>query len=226
VPAQAVIFDMDGVLADTEPMHYATTCAVLVRHGVRLERAEYDRWMGLAEEPFFALLVERFALRARPAELAAERLAASLVALEHDPLAPTEGALPCLLALRAAGFRTGLASSARRSQVALVVARLGLGPLLDTLVSADDVTRAKPAPDIYLEAAARLAVAPAGCLVVEDAVQGVVAARAAGMAALALLRGGADGAPHREAGAVAELGSLRELTPARAAGWLGATPEN
>ncbi len=215
----AVIFDMDGVLADTEPTHLASTRTLLERHGVSLDAAFYARCMGMAEQPFFELLVRHFGLSADPALLARERLALSLVALAEAPLLPTEGALECLLALRLDGFRLALASSASREQVALVVERLGLGSLLDAQVCAQDVARAKPAPDIFLEAARRLGVSPEDCLVVEDAVLGVAAARAAGMNAVALLSSGAEGAAHLAAGASACLRTLHELTPERAAGW-------
>jgi len=213
----AVIFDMDGVLADTEPMHLATTRMLLDRYGVSLDSAFYAGCMGMAEQPFFELLVRHFGLPADPKALARERLALSLVALAEAPLLPTEGALECLLALRMDGFRLALASSASREQVALVVERLGLGSLLDARVCAQDVIRAKPAPDIFLEAARRLGVSPADCVVVEDAVLGVTAARAAGMSAVALVSSGAGGEAHLAAGASACLRTLHELTPERAA---------
>jgi len=222
VSGQAVIFDMDGVLADTEPMHFATTARLLARFGVVLEPAFYAPCMGMAEQPFFELLVRHFRLPAEPAALAAERLALSLAALASEPVLPTEGALECLRALRAGGWRLALASSASREQVALVVQRLGLGPLLDARVSADDVIRAKPAPDLFLQAARQLGSPPRDCLVVEDAVLGITAARAAGMVAVALLHAGADGQAHRAAGAAACLRSLRELTPERVAALLDA----
>jgi beta-phosphoglucomutase-like phosphatase (HAD superfamily) len=93
------------------------------------------------------------------------------------------------------------------------VDRFGLRSVLSALVSVEEVARGKPEPDLFLEAARRLAVAPDECIVVEDAVHGVRAARAAGMAVLALPGPGHDGSAHRAAGALASLSSLRELTP-------------
>jgi HAD superfamily hydrolase (TIGR01509 family) len=130
-------------------------------------------------------------------------------------LLPTDGALECLLGLHAEGYRIALASSATRDQVALVVEKLGIRRGLHALVSAADVVRGKPEPDLFLEAARRLRVEPAVCLVVEDAVLGIRAARAAGMAAVALVDAGRDGQLHRAAGALSCLTSLRELTPGR-----------
>ncbi len=208
----AVIFDMDGVLVDSEPMHFATTNEVLARHAARLSPEEYATCLGLTEIAFFERMVLRFGLRSTPADLAAERVAASLEALATGPLLPMDGALECLLRLSADGYPLALASSATAAQVGLVVERLGLRRVLEAVVSADDVSRGKPAPDLFLEAARRLGVPPAECLVVEDAVLGVQAARSAAMASVALVPPPGDGELHRQAGALESLSSLRELT--------------
>jgi HAD superfamily hydrolase (TIGR01509 family) len=209
----AVIFDMDGVIVDSEPMHFATTNDVLRRRGVELSRDQYDPFLGLTETAFFERMVARWELTDTPAALAAERLALSLEALANEPLLPVEGALESLLWLMADGYKLGLASSATAEQVRLVIERLGLRRVFGAVVSAGDVVHGKPSPDLFLEAARRLGVAPGDCLVVEDAALGVQAARAAGMAALALVAPGVDESPHRRAGALACLGSMRELTP-------------
>ena len=208
----AVIFDMDGVLVDSEPLHYATTNAVLARRGVRLDAQDYEGLKGLTDVALFERLGARFGLPEAPRALAAERVGNVLLAMAEGVLLPIEGALECLITLQAEGLRLALASSATRSQVALVVERLGLARLLRAVVSSDDVARGKPAPDLFLEAASRLGVPPADCLVVEDAVLGVVAARAAGMAAVAVVPAGLAPDAHLAAGALAAIPSLRELT--------------
>lgn len=220
MPCSAVIFDMDGVLVDSEPLHFATTNRVLARRGAWLERSEYDARLGLPEVDFFRELVPLLGLREEPQVLAAERVRESLLAMAGGELLPMEGALECLLLLRADGRRLGLASSATRPQVDLVVERLGLRRVLEASVSVQEVARGKPAPDLFLEAARRLGAAPAECLVVEDAPSGVRAARAAGMVAVALPAPGHDGELHRAAGATAVLASLRDLLPERLDEWL------
>jgi HAD superfamily hydrolase (TIGR01509 family) len=219
VSIDAVLFDMDGVLVDSEPLHYATTNAVLGRRGRRLDEREYEGLKGLTDVALFERLGERFGLSEAPLALAAERVGEVLVAMAEGVLLPTDGALECLLTLHADGLRLALASSATRSQVRLVVEKLGIGRLLGAVVSADDVTRGKPAPDVFLAAASRLGVAPADCLVVEDAVLGIVAARVAGMSAVALVPEGQDPSAHLQAGALAALPSLRELTPSSLERW-------
>jgi HAD superfamily hydrolase (TIGR01509 family) len=210
---QAVIFDMDGVLVDSEPLHFATTNVVLARRGAAIDREFYDRRLGLPEVEFFRDVVEHLGLREAPEELARERIRESLAALAGEALLPTDGALECLLLLRADGRRLALATSAARAQMNLIADRFGLRAVLSALVSVEEVARGKPAPDLFLEAARRLSVEPAECIVIEDAVHGVRAARAAGMAALALPGPGHDGSAHRLAGALRSLTSLRELTP-------------
>ena len=208
----AVIFDMDGVLVDSEPLHYATTNAVLGRRGVRLDERDYEGLKGLTDVALFERLGARFGLSEPPVALAAERVGDVLVAMAEGVLLPTEGALECLSGLQAEGLRLALASSATRAQVRLVVERLGIGRLLGAVVSADDAERGKPFPDLFLTAASRLSIPPAACLVVEDAVLGVVAARAAGMSAVAVVPEGLASDAHLAAGALAVLPSLRELT--------------
>ena len=215
----AILFDMDGVLVDSEPLHFATTNAVLGRRGRRLDARDYEGLKGLTDLALFERLGARFGLSEAPVALAAERVGDVLVAMAEGILLPTDGALECLIALRADGLRLALASSATRSQVQLVVDKLGIGRLLGAVVSADDVTHGKPAPDIFLAAAAKLGVPPADCLVVEDAVLGIEAARAAGMSAVALVPEGQDAAAHVAAGALAVLPSLRELTPSSLERW-------
>jgi HAD superfamily hydrolase (TIGR01509 family) len=212
VSFDAVLFDMDGVLVDSEPLHFATTNAVLGRRGARLDAADYEALKGLTDLALFERLGARFGLTEPPVALAAERVGDVLVAMAEGVLLPMDGALECLLTLRADGLRLALASSATRAQVQLVVERLGIGRLLGATVSAEDAPRGKPFPDLFLTAAARLGTAPADCLVVEDAVLGVLAARAAGMSVIAVVPEGQDAGSHLQGGALAAIRSLRELT--------------
>lgn len=215
----AVIFDMDGVLVDSEPLHFATTNQVLARYGASLDRDVYTACTGMAEAPFFERVVAHLGLSARPDELVRARLALSLERLAADPLPPRDGIPECILGLVSSGRALAVASSAQRAQVELVVRRLGLVRLFGARVSIDDVSRGKPAPDLFLEAARRLRVEPAACLVVEDAVLGVQAARAAGMHAVAFVPPDEDGARHRAAGAREVFHDITVLTADRLDAW-------
>ncbi|MCB9897262.1 MAG: HAD family phosphatase [Planctomycetes bacterium] len=208
----AVIFDMDGVLVDSEPMHFATTNEVLAQHGAALDEAFYGSCIGMAERPFFEKVAAHCGLSVPIERLVRDRVARSLERLAIDPLPPREGVLECLLGLVASGRSLAVASSAHRVQVDLVLRRLGIERLFGATVSIDDVEHGKPEPDLFVEAARRLGVSPDACLVVEDAVLGLRAARAAGMSAVAFVAPEDDGAAHVEAGARQVFHELSTLT--------------
>jgi HAD superfamily hydrolase (TIGR01509 family) len=113
--------------------------------------------------------------------------------------------------LGAAGYRLGLASSAAAEEIAAVIDALGLAPRLGAWVCAADVPRGKPSPDIFLEAARRLGVAPAGCLVIEDSLNGLRAAKAAGMACVVVPNAFTRHQDHSAADL--RIASLTELLP-------------
>ena len=178
-----VIFDLDGLLADTEPLHCRAYQRALLEHDVQLSDADYgEHWVrcgkGIQEwvsEQGFEL--DPGALRARKALHYQDLLRSSL--------RPMDGA-EALLDRLAGKMRIGLASSSYRDAVDGVIYGLGIANYFETVVSGLDVTRVKPAPDIFLEAAARLGVAPAECAVLEDAEKGILAAHAAGMRCIAV----------------------------------------
>jgi HAD superfamily hydrolase (TIGR01509 family) len=177
------IFDLDGLLADTEPLHCRAYQMALFEHGVRLTAADYgDHWVrcgkGIHEwlgQHGFDL--DPVALRASKAIHYQDLLRSSLRAMD--------GADAVLNRL-AGKMRIGLASSSYRDAVNGVIHGLGIANYFDTIVSGLDVARVKPAPDIFLEAARRLGVDPADCAVLEDAEKGVLAAHAAGMRCVAV----------------------------------------
>lgn len=215
MPMDAVIFDMDGVLVDSEPLHFATTNVVLSSRGVALDQAAYDLCIGMDELAFFALLIDRFGLSETPGALARERVTLGLVHLAEHPLPPLPGVLELLLSLQAEGKQLALATSATRAQADLILDQLGVTRLFSAIVTKDDVEHGKPAPDLFVEAARQLGAEPEVCLVIEDAVLGVEAARAAGMAAVALVPSEQGGGDHLRAGAAAVLPSFSGLTVER-----------
>jgi len=178
-----VIFDLDGLLADTERLHCRAYQLALLEHNVELTEADYgEHWVrcGKGIHDWVrqqGLDVDAEALRARKAEHYQELLRRSL--------RPMEGAVELLNRL-AGTLQLGLASSSYRDAVDGVIHGLGIADYFATVVSGLDVARVKPAPDIFLEAAKQLDVAPAHCVVIEDAEKGILAAHAAGMRAVAV----------------------------------------
>jgi len=181
----AVIFDMDGVLADSEPVHLYAMRLLLAEYGVDWVPDGRDPTVGLTALEAFAIICTRHALPHDPRRLD-ELYTARVVPLLRERVTPLPGVPDVPKALAARGLRLGLASSSGPAVIETTLAALGVRPLFEAVVSGVEVARGKPAPDVFLETARRLGVAPAACVVVEDSERGVSAARAAGMRCVAI----------------------------------------
>jgi HAD superfamily hydrolase (TIGR01509 family) len=179
----AIVFDMDGVLIDSEPIHFEVLNTVLGRDGHSLSRDENEEFIGTTSEAMFEALIARQHLRRSIAEYIACYDLTLLKALEQ-PRAPQPGVLDLIAQCRATGIRLAVASSSRRLWIEATLRSLGLSDDFDVIVSGDDVERSKPDPAIYRLAAQRLAVKPERCLAIEDSPKGVQSARGAGMTVL------------------------------------------
>jgi HAD superfamily hydrolase (TIGR01509 family) len=177
---RALIFDMDGVLADSEPLHFEAARRVLARHGVCFTEAENQEFLGVTARETYATLCARHGL-AVPADQLVHAYASELIRVIPTQIRPMAGVPEVLATLRAAGFHLSLASSAERAVISTTLVGLGVTDLFEVVVAGPDVGRGKPAPDIFLECARRLGLPAAACLVIEDSRNGVLAARAAGM---------------------------------------------
>ncbi len=177
----AVIFDLDGLLADTEGLRLAAVARVLHDlRGVVLPRDAAAALVGLRTDEIWTQLRARYALTANVEELEAEHAAV------YDPVlrsqvAAMPGAREIVAALRARSLPLAVATASPRRQVLAVLERLGLHAMIGVVAAGDEVARGKPAPDVYLLACARLGAKPARCVAVEDSGPGVAAAVAAGL---------------------------------------------
>jgi HAD superfamily hydrolase (TIGR01509 family) len=180
---RAVVFDLDGVLADTERLQWQAYRSVLLELGVDVGLEEYRReWIRSGYGPEYAC--RTYALSITPDELRA-RKAPAYLALIRDGVPAVPGAREAVARLKAT-HRLGLATNTGRDDTRLVLERLGIGALLDAVVAREDYLRPKPEPDAYLAAAAALGVDPGACAVVEDTERGARAGRAAGMHVIAV----------------------------------------
>lgn len=177
---QALVFDMDGLLVDSEPLADAAMVEFLRRHGKVADEAYAPQLLGRRLPDAVALFMQWYELEGDLSELIAEFDALRTETIIGN-LALMPGAREIVAFGREAGLRLALATSNRRHQAVISLAETGLTGLFDAEVTGDDVTRGKPFPDIFLMAARSLNVDPGHCVVLEDAPAGVMAASAAGM---------------------------------------------
>ncbi|MCR4294811.1 MAG: HAD-IA family hydrolase [Elusimicrobia bacterium] len=211
---KAVIFDMDGVIVDSEAQWKAVEAEFFRATVTGWKDAHNDRITGLGVEDLHRFLVKEYDLTMGKVEFLAH-CDASALKVYRDRVDCSEGFLELARHLKHRGIRTAIASSSPERWIRIVVERFELTPLLDAVVSADDVGgKTKPLPDIYLEAAARLDVPPGECLAIEDSSIGVLAAKRAGMKVAAYRTAHNEG--QDLSGADFELGSFSGLDYERA----------
>lgn len=174
------MFDMDGVLIDSEPLHFEATRVVLERHGIPYTEAVHGEFLGMAFRDAYRTLQARHGSAVDAAEVSRQRMDA-LVPVIQQRAVPMDGVPEALESLRRAGYRVALASSSSPEMIRVKLDVLGLTSRFEVAISGLDVARGKPAPDVFVEAARRLGVAPERCLAIEDSRHGMLAARAAGM---------------------------------------------
>jgi HAD superfamily hydrolase (TIGR01509 family) len=181
----AILFDFDGLMVDSEPHSIASWRAVLRERGAEIDAATLDQLLGLRLDETSRLLVERFSLTASPAELGKAKTDYQIAHLAGNVRA-MPGLKSLLDAIDRRGLRKAIASSGMRRYLEAALQVVGLASRFSVIISGEDVARGKPAPDVFLEGARRLGCSSAACLVLEDAPNGLQAAKAAGMRVVAI----------------------------------------
>jgi len=179
----AVIFDMDGVLVDGEPLHFRAVNRLLAAEGKSITLEQYKPFMGT--KAGWRQMVEALGLSLTPEEYR-DRYNALILEEYRQHAEPMPGAVELVRQLKAIDEPIALASSSAAEWVEACLERIGLAEAFDVVVTGSDVHRGKPDPEIYLLAAERLRVPPAACLALEDAPAGIEAARRAGMTVWAI----------------------------------------
>src|SRR5271169_1385643 len=188
--ARAVLWDMDGTLIDSEQLHWISWRDTLANEGITITREQFlasfgqrndsiiPRWLGAAATPE---RIERISK-------AKEELYRQMV--RRDGMSAEPGVIAWLHRLRNEGWLQAIASAAPRANIDAVLETLSATHIFQGIVSAEDVHRGKPDPEVYLTAASRVGVPPDRCIVVEDAVAGVQGARSAGMKSIGVSHNG------------------------------------
>jgi len=177
---EAVIFDMDGVIIDSQAAANRALVEAAAKHGVRLAVSELEDLVGASAQQFWQYVKWRYALP-EPIAYYAQSYDENNEIASYDETLLSPGLDALLGELRAGGISLALSTSASRRRMNAVIEMYDLAQWLDAAICRDDVERETPDPDLFLAAASARSVAPAACLVVEDSAPGIAAARAAGM---------------------------------------------
>jgi beta-phosphoglucomutase len=181
---RGVIFDVDGVLADSEPFTHEAIIHLFAEKGVTIRYEDIDPFMGTGELRMLQGVAERYGVAIDPARDLARVEALYLEGI-RGRLRPEPGAADFVARCRQRGWKLAVASSGSAAKVDANLRELGLHSF-DAIITGSQAARKKPDPEIYLLAARALQLPPSQCLVIEDAVAGVAAAKAAGARCLAL----------------------------------------
>lgn len=178
---KAALFDMDGTLVDNTLAHMRAFEIFCARYGVTGWKEKLSQAFGMGNDDIMRLIMPAELIRERSLASLAEEKEAIYREIYAPEIRPVKGLVPLLESLRAAGVRCAVGSSGCRANVDFVLEKCRIGEFFDARISGDRVTRCKPDPEIYLTAAAALGMAPADCVVFEDAKAGIESARRAGV---------------------------------------------
>ena len=210
-PPEAVIFDMDGVLIDSNPFHFEIWRRFLTRHGVRFDPEELPaRIFGQRDDKALRMFLGPSLTDQQVAEWS-EELEANFREAFRPHAKPLPGAAELIHECSQAGIPMAVASSAMKKNVDFVVEALGLSPYFRSVVSGDEVSHPKPDPEIYLRAAEHLSVEPARSVAFEDSFIGIEAVVRAGMKCVAIASTFSVERLRSETQAHAVVGSFEEL---------------
>ena len=179
---KAVIFDMDGVLVNSEPYHFEVEKQLLRELGISITDEELESFVGLALDKMWGRLKKSHGLKDSIDSLAekdTESRVSYFASLEK--LEPIEGVRELIRNVRDGGLKTAVASSSHSRLISTVLEKTGLSEYFPVIVSGVDMEHGKPSPDIFIKTAEILGTGTEECLVIEDSLNGVTAAKAAGM---------------------------------------------
>ncbi len=179
---KAVIFDMDGVLVDTEPVHYQANKKIMSEFGYDFEYEYYKKFIGSTLAFMWEELTQKYNIKKPVDELCDMSRDYSNGIIEKEGYPIIEGAVELVKKLHEKEIKLAVASSSSLEIIKDVVSKLHIEEYFDKLVSGEDVKNPKPAPDVFIKAANQLGVTSGECLVIEDSSNGVKAAKNANMA--------------------------------------------
>jgi beta-phosphoglucomutase family hydrolase len=177
---KAVIFDLDGVIVESENAHIEAEKQTFLKYGVKISADELHEYTGTTAKVMFTELIRKYKLDVMFEEIFHEKEDIFFELLEKNA-EPTRGIITLLRKLKSERIKLAIGSSSTKKQIKYVLKKLGITRLFDSAVGAEDIAHSKPDPEIFLKAAAELNVNPSECLVIEDSKLGVEAAKRAHM---------------------------------------------
>lgn len=181
---EAVLWDMDGVIADTADYHYNAWREVLKEHGVEFSKEDFMQLFGQRHDTIIKFNLGK--LPPQQVQQIAERKQAIYRHNVAQNIVPLPGAVELIKSLNQHGIKTAIASSAVPDNIDVIIAGLGIEKCFQVIAAGTEVAEGKPSPQIFQLAAKKLNVSPADCVVIEDAIAGVTAAKRAGMKCVAV----------------------------------------
>lgn len=187
IKPEAVIFDMDGVLIDSEPIHYEVEERIFGQIGIDVPEPVHRSYVGTSSQFMYSDLKSRFGLKQQVTELMEmDDLFRSAFIKSLDDIHLNEGVSSLLNELKSAGLKLAVATSSSPEIVNVLLKNCGIASIFDAIVTTEEAGKSKPAPDVYWLAARIVGVSPAGCIVFEDSPNGISAAKNAGMYCIAV----------------------------------------
>ncbi len=180
---KAVIFDMDGVLIDSEPFHLVVNEKIFADLGINLSEDEYLSYIGTTHKDMWNTIKKRHNLPQSVPELVNMQVSGNIDYIKNEEIEPIKikGVTNLLSTITRENIRTGIASSSPTEVIELVINKLGISDYFSAIVGGEEIKKGKPSPEIFLKAAKRLDSKPPNCVVIEDSKNGVLAAKAAEM---------------------------------------------
>ncbi len=183
---KAVIFDLDGVLVDSEGFQYRGWLPALKRFGVELSKEQYFDYAGKSGAVIEAQLIEDFNLPAKKGELLEDKEKLLMQWFKEEPLERKPFAEEAVKEAIDAGFKVAVCSGGPKKEILMKLENVGLRQYFEIVTGSEDVAKSKPAPDTYLKAAELVGFEPASCVAIEDTEFGTASAKGAGMACVAI----------------------------------------
>ena len=175
---------MDGVIIDSEPLHFEVEIELLEKLGGKMDKEAHQLFVGTTDYKMWSTLKEQFNLKPPVEDIIEMKKDMFISRIDEIELMPNFMSL--MLSLYNAGYPLAIASSNNRKVVDRIVEKFDLGVYIKFTISGDDVSKGKPHPEVFLTAAKKMSLVPKNCLVIEDATNGVKAAKAAGMKCVGL----------------------------------------